>query len=103
MKDDCNRAHHIRFEEMSVRDLAKQTLCMWSSWVGGKLAKGSHPHGNESQCQPDTVIVCDSCMTAACWQGIFMCDNSFGAGTCEVERHVLENMELEHPSYWDME
>lgn len=58
-----------------------------------------------------TVTVCDKCLRAACWQGEFMCDDAYGAGT--VERHVstlvgpnatphtpVDNT-IEHPDWWN--
>lgn len=48
-----------------------------------------------------TITVCDACLRACCWQGEFMCDESFGAGTTEkpVSRLIHEN--TEHPDYWN--
>ena len=39
-----------------------------------------------------TVTVCDKCLRACCWKGIFMCDDARGAGT--IERTVEECIAL---------
>lgn len=31
----------------------------------------------------DKIIVCNECLRASCWQGIFMCDNAKKAGIIE--------------------
>jgi len=49
----------------------------------------------------DTVTVCDKCLMASCWQGIFMCDAAYRAGTLEKTIEELKNLNLEHPSYWE--
>lgn len=46
------------------------------------------------------VTVCDKCLRASCWQGIFMCDESLTAGTKEMTIAELEALRREHPSYW---
>lgn len=43
------------------------------------------------------VTVCDKCLTASCWHGIFMCNESGGAGTAEKTVDELDVMGLEHP------
>jgi len=49
------------------------------------------------------VTVCDKCFMASCWQGIFMCDDSRGAGTIEKYADELDKLKLEHPSYYSEE
>ncbi len=52
------------------------------------------------------IIVCDQCLRACCWQGNFMCDRAYSAGT--VKKTVAELRELaknhphggEHQDYW---
>ena len=46
------------------------------------------------------VTVCDACLQASCWQGIYYCDDYQYAGT--VQKTVAELRELgrENPSYW---
>ena len=46
------------------------------------------------------VMVCDKCLTAACWYGEFMCDQSQHAGTIIKPVHELRKLNLEHESYW---
>lgn len=46
------------------------------------------------------ITVCDKCLQASCWQGIFMCDESLNAGTVKKSRKELWRLKREHPSYW---
>lgn len=46
------------------------------------------------------ITVCDKCLTASCWQGLFMCDDSKFAGTVEKTIDELKKLNLEHSSYW---
>jgi hypothetical protein len=36
------------------------------------------------------VMVCDSCLTEACWQGVLMCENARRAGVTERPAEVIE-------------
>ncbi|MDP2815482.1 MAG: hypothetical protein Q8O19_02250, partial [Rectinemataceae bacterium] len=47
------------------------------------------------------VIVCDNCLQASCWQGIFYCDKYETAGIIEKTVGELKKLGLEHPSYWE--
>jgi epoxyqueuosine reductase QueG len=47
-----------------------------------------------------TITVCDKCLQASCWQGLFMCDKSQTAGTVKKTEEELSLLNLEHPSYW---
>jgi len=47
----------------------------------------------------DLITVCDQCLRASCWQGIFMCDKAQQAGTVRERRKTLVKLKLEHPSY----
>lgn len=49
------------------------------------------------------ITVCDKCLQASCWQGIFMCDDSRTAGTIEKTKYELSKLKLEDPSYWETE
>lgn len=50
---------------------------------------------------PETsVTVCDKCLQASCWQGIFMCWESRGAGTTEKTIAELRDLNLENECYW---
>lgn len=46
------------------------------------------------------VAVCDECLRASCWQGIFMCEKSRGAGTMDLDVRYLQARALEHPDWW---
>ncbi|WP_165589052.1 hypothetical protein [Mycolicibacterium conceptionense] len=46
------------------------------------------------------VTVCDACLTAACWQGEFMCQGSIGAGTVDLPLSELRILGREHPDWW---
>jgi hypothetical protein len=48
-----------------------------------------------------TITVCDKCLQASCWQGIFMCDDSRYAGTVQMTIKELKELKLEHHSYWE--
>lgn len=48
------------------------------------------------------ITVCDKCLQASCWQGIFMCDEAQFAGTVEKTIDELKALNLEHPDYWEM-
>lgn len=48
----------------------------------------------------ELITVCDSCLQASCWQGIFYCDDYKTAGTVQKTREELEALGREHHSYW---
>lgn len=48
-----------------------------------------------------TITVCDQCLRACCWKGIFMCDESREAGTVEKTAEELVALGREHSDYWD--
>ena len=48
-----------------------------------------------------TVTVCDKCLMATCWQGIFMCQESQYAGIVQKTIAELKALDREHPSYWE--
>lgn len=48
-----------------------------------------------------TITVCDKCLTATCWHGEFMCDQSHEAGTVEKTREELLALNREHPDHWE--
>lgn len=50
-----------------------------------------------------TITVCDKCLQASCWQGIFMCWESLEAGTVEKTVAELRELDLESPSFWDID
>ena len=47
-----------------------------------------------------TVTVCDKCLRASCWQGIWMCEESQFAGTVEKTTEELKKLDREHSDYW---
>lgn len=57
---------------------------------------------NTAPCQPriEYVTVCDNCLKACCWQGMFMCDDARTAGTTVKTKTELRKRNLEHESYW---
>lgn len=46
------------------------------------------------------ITVCDACLCASCWHGIFRCDDSQTAGTTKKTARQLRALNLEHPSYY---
>lgn len=48
----------------------------------------------------EEITVCDKCLRASCWQGLFMCDDARLAGTVQKTLEELKELNLEHPSYW---
>lgn len=48
----------------------------------------------------EKITVCDHCLQASCWQGIFYCDEFKTAGTTQKTRRELITLNREHPSYW---
>lgn len=46
------------------------------------------------------VTVCSACLTAACWQGEFYCDEAWSAGTVEKSVKELKAIGRENPEYW---
>lgn len=46
------------------------------------------------------VTVCDKCLQASCWQGIFMCQEAQYAGITEKTVAELRKLGLENPDYW---
>lgn len=46
----------------------------------------------------ELITVCDQCLTATCWHGVFMCDKAVGAGLTQRKRSELLALNREHPS-----
>ena len=46
------------------------------------------------------ITVCDECLRASFWQGIFLCARAREAGTVRKTRMELETLNLESPSCW---
>jgi len=49
------------------------------------------------------IYICDKCLQASCWAGIFMCWESREAGLYRATRPQLRKLAREHPSYWQRE
>lgn len=49
------------------------------------------------------VTVCDQCLTASCWHGVFMCQESKDAGTKKLLASELLRLGLESPDYFSHE
>jgi hypothetical protein len=48
------------------------------------------------------VIVCDACLQASCFHGLFMCDQAREAGITVKTVRELQKLNLEHSSYWKL-
>jgi hypothetical protein len=46
------------------------------------------------------ITVCDRCLQASCWQGVFMCDAARSAGTREATVAQLALLRREASDYW---
>jgi len=44
------------------------------------------------------VTVCDKCLRCCCWQGIFMCDEAYTAGTKEITVAEWKRIMESHPN-----
>jgi hypothetical protein len=51
----------------------------------------------------DKVLVCNKCLTAACWYGEFMCQEAVTAGLKIMTVGELRKLDREHPEYWSDE
>lgn len=47
-----------------------------------------------------TITVCDTCLRASCWQGLFLCDRAVSASIVELTLIELMGLDLESPNYW---
>lgn len=48
----------------------------------------------------DLIAVCDKCLCASCWAGVYMCEVSRGAGVIKVAVAELRKLKRESPLYW---
>jgi len=46
------------------------------------------------------ITVCDACLCASCWHGIFLCEDYQTAGTVQKTPRELRKLDREHPSYY---
>jgi hypothetical protein len=44
--------------------------------------------------------VCDKCLRACCWHGIFLCDDNQTAGLLRATEAQLRALNREHPDYF---
>lgn len=50
---------------------------------------------------PDRLVtVCDACLRASCWRGIFYCYDYKRAGTVDLPVSKLRELNHEHSDYW---
>ena len=47
----------------------------------------------------DLVTVCDRCLRATCWQGVFLCDDAYASGIVKKPRAELIALGREHADY----
>ena len=67
--------------------------------VTDSMLPGNRPEDREVDGET-LVTVCDTCLTASCWHGEFMCDNNKTAGTVKKSIGELKKLNLEHPDSW---
>lgn len=48
------------------------------------------------------VTVCDNCLQASCWHGVFRCWKSRSAGTRDILASELDRAGREHRSYYSV-
>lgn len=48
------------------------------------------------------IYVCDKCLKASCWAGIFMCDEAREAGLYRATRAQLRPLHREHEDYMNL-
>jgi hypothetical protein len=75
---------------------------LWTHGPGTDIRAGS-PACRKWEAKGDEkreVVVCDHCLQASCWQGIFMCDQAREAGLTTRTVGELRALNLEDPSYW---
>lgn len=92
------------------RDLGAYALV--EAWADAREQKGEYPAiVAEARACPEAmkawatelVTVCDRCLQASCWQGIFYCDDYKTAGTIQKTRKELQKLGRENSDYWTSE
>jgi hypothetical protein len=48
----------------------------------------------------EMITVCDNCLMASCWQGIYYCEEAERAGAIKKSRAELITLNLEHQDFW---
>jgi hypothetical protein len=46
------------------------------------------------------ITVCDACLRASCWHGLFLCEDYQTAGTTQKTVRELRKLDLEHADYY---
>jgi hypothetical protein len=59
--------------------------------------------GESQAAMERAVVVCDKCLTASCWHGVFMCQGSTAAGLTTRTVAELTALGLEHPDNYSEE
>lgn len=83
--------------------------CEWGDLIARiRIALAAQPHAAAPALAVDpppvpTVTVCSACLQASCWQGWFLCNLSGNDTPVEKTRAELEALDLEHPSWWDID
>ena len=49
------------------------------------------------------IWVCKACLRASCWHGEFYCEEYRVADVIQKSIKELKSLDLEHPSYWELE
>lgn len=89
------------------RDVGADALV--DAWAIAREAKGEDPAvvAEARACaaamrtwHTELVTVCDKCLTATCWQGLFYCDDYLIAGTVQKTRKELAKLDRENSDYW---
>lgn len=89
------------------RDLEAYALV--EAWADAREAKGEDPAivAEARSCAAaikawatEPVTVCDQCLQASCWQGIFYCQEYKTAGTITRTRKELAKLGRESSDYW---
>ena len=68
--------------------------------MAGTLAEKPADAGSSPAGTTDLITVCDKCLTAACWQGEYMCWESQNAGVVQKTREELIALGREHSCFW---
>ncbi len=92
--EDCHKdLRLIVYHPKSRKESTKNRFKRWK-----RLSKSGKIPGFKTETRK--VTVCDKCLTASCWQGIFMCQENETAGTVQKTRTELRKLNLENPCYW---
>lgn len=65
------------------------------------LASGFCPDCERDVSLDPLITVCDACLCASCWQGVFYCQRYKSAGTKRMRRSELAALDRESPDYWE--